>query len=85
MGLGSLGPLANVTATGLIGLLLYILVNDFRQQVREDRMMFREELRELHKDTDRLEKALFTLQTILSDNTSAVWQLTGEMRRGKKP
>lgn len=83
MGLGALGPIANLTATGLIGLLLYILVNDMRQQAREDRTMFREELRELHKDANKHERALFDVQQIMAENTIALRQLTEEVRRGK--
>lgn len=80
MGLGALGPVANLTATGLIGVLLYLLVNDLRQQAREDRAMFREELRELHKDADRQEKALLGLQQIAAENTIAVRQLQGRVK-----
>ena len=77
-GLGTWGPYANLTAVALICLMFYQGTRDMQQQAREDRQMFREELRALHADNQHQQKAIHELALAVRDMTAEVKRLREE-------
>jgi hypothetical protein len=78
MGLrGRWGSVANLTAVGLICVLFYQGQQEAYRQAREDRQMFREEMRQVHEDSRRQGAAIESL-------TESVRTLVEEVRALKR-
>ena len=81
---GWLGQFAQFGAVGLIGLLLFLHQRDNAAQSREDRAMFREELKETridHKEaTQRLAVGLDAVKAAVEVNTSEVKRVSAAIK-----
>lgn len=63
---------ANLTAVGLISLLFYQLVRDMVVQIKEERTMFREELRVLREDNSREWEIIRSSERAMKELTESI-------------